>query len=234
MSVNSSQGGRGLRIRSPQDFAAGLFMAGIGVFAFVLASDLPVGSLRQIGPGMLPKSFATFCAILGVMLSLSALYYDGQRLEGWSWRGVIFVLGGALAFGLTIRGFEISGWIGKIASLFLIAAITTALVSVFLPRENVLFGLVGKSFGLLAVFASVCVLAFLSFWSFIPAVNVSIPQLGLVVAGPLVILVAGLAADDLRWKELLIFALVMSTACALLFKYALGLPIPLAPWLLGI
>jgi len=35
-------------------------------------------------------------------------------------------------------------------------------------------------------------------------------------------------------KELVIFAVVMSTACALLFKYALSLPIPLAPWLLGI
>ena len=47
-------------------------------------------------------------------------------------------------------------------------------------------------------------------------------------------LVAGFAADDLKWKELIIFTAAMSVVCALLFKYALSLPIPLAPWLLGI
>ena len=52
--------------------------------------------------------------------------------------------------------------------------------------------------------------------------------------GPLLIFFAGLAADDRKLKELLIFAIAMSAGCILLFKYALSLPIPLAPWLLGI
>ena len=85
---------------------------------------------------------------------------------------MIFVLGGAVLFGLTIRGFELG--------------------------------------------------------------PIKVPQLGLVVSGPLVVLIAGLAAEDRSWKELIIFAVVMTTFCALLFKYALSLPIPLAPWLLGI
>lgn len=172
MSLNPIEQSQGLRIRSSQDMAAGLFMILLAATAFVLASDLPLGSLRQIGPGMLPKSFAVICAGLGLMLSLSSLRFNGERLQGWSWRGVIFVLGGAVLFGLTIRGFEIG--------------------------------------------------------------PLKIPQLGLAVSGPLVVLVAGLAATDVRWKELVIFAIVMTTFCALLFKYALGLPIPLAPWLLGI
>jgi putative tricarboxylic transport membrane protein len=172
MSLNSIERAQGVRIRSQQDLAAGLFMIVLGVGAFLFAWELSIGSLRQIGPGMLPKTFAALCVFLGLMLVLSSLRFNGEKLEGWSWRGVFFVLGGAIAFGLAIRGFDIG--------------------------------------------------------------PIHVPQLGLAVAGPLVIVIAGLAADDMKWKELLIFAAAMSLACALLFKYALGLPIPLAPWLLGI
>lgn len=172
MSLNPIERSQGLRIRSQQDFAAGLFMILLGVIAFVLSSDLPLGSLRQIGPGMLPKSFALICMALGVLLALASLRFNGEKLTGWSWGGVFYVLGGACLFGLAIRGFDIG--------------------------------------------------------------PIHVPQLGLLVAGPLVILVSGLAADDMRWKELIIFAIAMTAACGLLFKYALGLPIPLAPWLLGI
>lgn len=172
MSLNRIERAQGLRIRSQQDLAAGLFIIALGLLAIFLSRDLPMGSLRQIGAGMLPKSIATICIGLGLLLALSSVRYHGERLSGWSWRGVIFVLGGAVLFGLTIRGFEIG--------------------------------------------------------------PLKIPQLGLVVSGPLVVLIAGMAAQDVRWKELLIFAIVMTLFCALLFKYALSLPIPLAPWLLGI
>jgi hypothetical protein len=172
MSLNRIEAAQGWRIRSTQDLAAGLFMIALAALAFFLARDLSSGSLRQIGPGMLPKSFAVICAGLGALLVLASVTYKGEKLGGWSWRGILFVLGGAVLFGLTIRGFDIG--------------------------------------------------------------PLKVPQLGLVVSGPLVVLVAGLAAEDFRWKELIIFAVVMTTFCALLFKYALGLPIPLAPWLLGI
>jgi hypothetical protein len=172
MSLNRIEAAQGWRIRSTQDLAAGLFMIALAALALFLARDLPSGTLRQIGPGMLPKSFAVICAGLGALLIVASVAYKGEKLAGWSWRGVFFVLGGAVLFGLTIRGFDLG--------------------------------------------------------------PLKVPQLGLVVSGPLVVLVAGLAADDFRWKELIIFAVVMTTFCALLFKYALGLPIPLAPWLLGI
>ena len=61
-----------------------------------------------------------------------------------------------------------------------------------------------------------------------------VPALGMLVSSPLLLLIAGFAATDARPKELLLFTIGMTTACSLLFKYALSLPIPLAPWLLGI
>lgn len=57
-----------------------------------------------------------------------------------------------------------------------------------------------------------------------------IPPLGLVVAGPLTLVVASLAADERKWIENLIFAAAMTTFCILLFKVGLRLPIPVAPW----
>jgi len=172
MSLNQIEKAQGLRIRSSQDFTAGVFMVVLSVIALVLARDLAVGTLRQIGPGMLPVSFAVICAALGLMLVVSSLRYNGEKLEGWSWKGVLLVLGGACVFGLTIRGFDIG--------------------------------------------------------------PISVPALGLLVAGPLVMLISGLAADDLNFKQLVLFTIGMCAACIALFKYALNLPIPLAPWLLGV
>lgn len=162
----------GIRIRSPQDMAGGLVLIALGLFALVITRELSMGTLRAMGPGMLPRSLGAITAVLGVLLCISALRFDGPSLERWTVRGILFVIGGILLFGLTIRGFDIG--------------------------------------------------------------PLHVPPLGLLVAGPLVVFVAGHADPETRWKELAIFAVVMTTGCALLFKYALNLPIPLAPWLLGI
>ena len=161
-----------LKIRSPQNFAGGLFLVIIGLGAYFLAGDLPLGTLRAMGPGMLPKSFALILAGLGGLLILESIKYQGEALEPWSLRGILFVLGGCLLFGMAIRGFEIG--------------------------------------------------------------PLKVPSLGLVIAGPLVMFIAGFASDEVRWKEIAIFAAVMTVLCAALFKFALGLPIPLAPWLIGV
>jgi hypothetical protein len=49
---------------------------------------------------------------------------------------------------------------------------------------------------------------------------------GLLVAGPLVVMIGGAAAPDARPRELLVFAVLLTALCIGLFRYALGLPIP--------
>jgi putative tricarboxylic transport membrane protein len=63
--------------------------------------------------------------------------------------------------------------------------------------------------------------------------GLAVRPLGLAVAGPLAIAVAAFSSDEVRWKETLVFGVLMTLFCIGLFKFALGLPIPLAPWLLG-
>jgi len=60
-----------------------------------------------------------------------------------------------------------------------------------------------------------------------------VPELGLVVAAPLAIVAAGLADKEARLGELLVFAAVLTAFCIGVFRYALGLSIPVAPWLIG-
>jgi putative tricarboxylic transport membrane protein len=61
----------------------------------------------------------------------------------------------------------------------------------------------------------------------------AIRPLGLVVAGPLAICIGALATNEVRPVETVVVGAVVTAFCIGLFKFALGLPIPLAPWLLG-
>lgn len=54
--------------------------------------------------------------------------------------------------------------------------------------------------------------------------------LGLAVATPAAILVGGLASPETRPVEIVVFAVLLTAFCIGLFRYALGLPIPIAPW----
>jgi putative tricarboxylic transport membrane protein len=65
------------------------------------------------------------------------------------------------------------------------------------------------------------------------AFGLAVRPLGLLVAGPLAIVIAAFASDEVRWGETILFGALMTAFCIGLFKFALGLPIPLAPWLIG-
>jgi hypothetical protein len=75
--------------------------------------------------------------------------------------------------------------------------------------------------GILFVFGAVLVFA------------ATIRELGLGVAGPLSVMISSLADRYTRFIEIMSFALLMTAISALLFKWLLGLPIPILPFLLG-
>ncbi|GJD95192.1 tripartite tricarboxylate transporter TctB family protein [Methylobacterium iners] len=58
---------------------------------------------------------------------------------------------------------------------------------------------------------------------------VTTPGLGLIVAGPLAILIGGYATPEARLRELVILALFLTAGCMLLFGDLLNLPIPIFP-----
>src|SRR6266545_4520992 len=60
----------------------------------------------------------------------------------------------------------------------------------------------------------------------IVAFALTIRTVGLAVAGPAVVIVSGAASAETRPVELVVFAVVMTAFCIGLFRFALGLPIP--------
>lgn len=144
-----------------QDFVGGLVGVGLAVFGLWQSADLPMGTLGGMGPGMLPKSLAVAIGVLSALLAAGAVVNGGPRIERWSVRGPLFVLGAVVVFGLAVR------------------------------------------------------------------------PLGLVVAGPLAIVIGAIASTEVRWGETILVGAVVTAFCIGLFKFALGLPIPLAPWLIG-
>jgi hypothetical protein len=166
-------------LKSPTDFAGGLFLIFFALIALYGAWGLKFGQMRGIGPGLMPKVTAALLAGFGLLLIVTSFFSRGSRLERWSIRGPFFVLGAVLLFALTIRGVDF-----------------------------------GKGVDL-------------------PVIGQKFPALGLLVSGPLAIMFAAMADPASKLKEVIIFAALMTLFCIGLFKYALRLPIPLAPWWLG-
>lgn len=146
----------------PQDLGAGLFLIGIAVVTLWEVTELDTGTLREIGPGLLPQALAVLTGLCGLALTIRPFLGGsaGETLERWQVRGSLFVIAAAAAFSFSIR------------------------------------------------------------------------PLGFAVAGPVAIILATFASRESRPVETVVFAVVMTALCILLFRVLLGLPIPIAPWLL--
>jgi hypothetical protein len=109
-----------MSLKSPLDFAGGLFLLALAAVGYAGAFTLPIGHLSGIGSGLMPKTVAVLVAAFGAMLVIQGLFADGDRLEQWAVRGPIFVLGGVLVFAFTIRswGLVVAGPLA-----FLVAAL---------------------------------------------------------------------------------------------------------------
>jgi hypothetical protein len=154
-------------VRAPQNLAGGILLIALAALALWLTRNLDQGTLRGMGPAMLPDWLAYGVGLCGLILFASAFLKDGDILERWSFRGPFMVIVAILAFAITIRPF---------------------------------------SFGPLAI-----------------------PGLGLVVAGPLAIIIGGYATPEVRLRELVILALSLTPFCMVLFGDLLNLPIPIFP-----
>ena len=84
----------------------GLFLLILAALAIYLARGLPQGSLRSMGPAMLPDWLAYGVGACGLILVLLSFLKDGDALEKSALRGPAVVLVAILAFALTIRPFS--------------------------------------------------------------------------------------------------------------------------------
>ena len=146
-------------VKSPLDFVGGLFLLALAAVGYIGGFSLPFGTLSGIGSGLLPRVVAFLVGVFGILLLVQSLFADGDRLERWAIRGIVFVLGSVLVFAMTVP------------------PVAPA------PRRR-------------------------SLWRSI---------------------VSSLADKDTKPLEVVVFAVVMTLICGLLFKELLNLPIPFDP-----
>jgi len=96
-------------VRSPQSLAGGLALIALAALAFYLTSDLPQGTLRTMGPAMLPRWLAVAVGLCGVALVVLGFVSSGETIERSGLRGPVFVMVAILAFAMTIRPFSFGG-----------------------------------------------------------------------------------------------------------------------------
>lgn len=94
---------RWLRIRSMQDFYAGLLFTSIGLVGAWICRRYALGTPARMGPGYFPALLSWGTVILGLSITLRSLAQDGDAIAPVVWRPVIFVLAGIAAFALLIK-----------------------------------------------------------------------------------------------------------------------------------
>jgi putative tricarboxylic transport membrane protein len=87
-----------------QDVATGLLFIAIGVAAYMIGADYPMGSTQRPGTGVLPRILAWCLIGTGSLLCLKGAVGDGPRLTAWAWRPVVMVTAAIVAFALLIDG----------------------------------------------------------------------------------------------------------------------------------
>jgi putative tricarboxylic transport membrane protein len=124
------------RIRSPRDFLAGASLVAVAAFALWASAPLDSGTLRFLGPGMLPRAVAIAVGLAGVIIALVALVKGDAPLGRWPLRGPLFVSLAVLAFALSIRT------VGLALAGPLVVVIGGAASPESRPRELVVFAVV--------------------------------------------------------------------------------------------
>ncbi len=92
-----------IRIKAPQDFAAGCMFILIALFFFWFGRNLPIGSSSFMEAGYFPRLASALLAILGLGIVVSSLRVDGPGLASWAWRPLLVLIGAVVGFGLIIQ-----------------------------------------------------------------------------------------------------------------------------------
>lgn len=92
-----------LRIKNPQDMAAGLLLLVIGALGIVLGRKLVFGTPAAMGPGFFPLVLSGLICLCGLVLCLRALRIHGPRLDRFHPRPILAVLGAILTLVLLLE-----------------------------------------------------------------------------------------------------------------------------------
>ena len=112
------------------EFASGLFVTAIGVFARVAVGSLEIGQAREMGPGYLPALLAWIILAAGLGMTVWALVKGSEALPQMLWRPLFVISLATLVFGLTIDR------LGMVVAVVASTAIASLASAISRPRET--------------------------------------------------------------------------------------------------
>ncbi len=93
------------RVKSPQDFGAGILFMLLGIAGIYFGKDLTYGTATRMGPGFFPIWLSWIIFGMGTILAVRGLAFVGEPIEMPQLRPLIGVIGSILVFGLLITRF---------------------------------------------------------------------------------------------------------------------------------
>ncbi|NYT62579.1 tripartite tricarboxylate transporter TctB family protein [Alcaligenaceae bacterium] len=94
-----------MRIRSKQDLWSGIMFLGVGVFFAWGASSYQMGTAARMGPGYFPFWLGVVLALLGVIITLTAVApnTEDSEIDKFDWRIVGLVVGSVILYGVLLE-----------------------------------------------------------------------------------------------------------------------------------
>lgn len=100
-------GGFQFKVRGPRDFYGGLALIALAILAIWASGDLSGSRGFAFGPGTAPRMFAVLLAVVGALVSVTGLLFDGPKIERFAVKGPAYVLVAILLFASMIRGISL-------------------------------------------------------------------------------------------------------------------------------
>jgi hypothetical protein len=113
-----------MRVRSWQDFFAGMLFSAIGLLGIAMARKYTFGTATEMGPGYMPILLCSGTLLLGLIILGRSLFIGEREATTVGWRPLLFILGSIVTFGATIERFGL-----------VLAVIATVIVGGFAGRE---------------------------------------------------------------------------------------------------
>jgi Tripartite tricarboxylate transporter TctB family len=93
-----------MKIKSPQDFWAGLMFIAFGLFFVVVALVYyQMGSSVRMGPAYFPVVLGGLLACLGAAVLINSLVMEGEAVAKFHFRPLLFIAASSLAFAYLLK-----------------------------------------------------------------------------------------------------------------------------------
>lgn len=123
-----------LRIHSPKNLLGGFLLVALAAIALWQAQDLPIGRAMKMGPGYFPRVLSIAVGVFGLIMMAMSAFVPGQKLERWSFGGLLLVLSAIVFFAFTVRS------LGLVFTSAGLVAIATVAAPDWRWKEATIFG----------------------------------------------------------------------------------------------